>query len=46
MSIKKIYLLIGITTASVFLTGISAQAQTTESPNENTLIIAENLEKI
>ncbi len=45
MSLKKIYLLIGITTASVFLTGISAQAQTTESPNENTLIIAENLEK-
>ncbi len=46
MSLKKIYLLIGMTTASVFLTGISAQAQTTESPNENTLIIAENLEKI
>lgn len=46
MSLKKIYLLIGMTTASVFLTGISAQAQATESPNENTLIIAENLEKI
>jgi hypothetical protein len=46
MSSKKIYLLIGMTTASVFLTGISAQAQTTESPKENTLIIAENLEKI
>ena len=46
MSLKKIYLLIGMTTASVLLTGIAAQAQTTESPNENTLIIAENLEKI
>ncbi len=46
MSLKKIYLLIGMTTASVVLTGISAQAQTTESSNENTLIIAENLEKI
>ena len=45
MSLKKIYLLIGMTTASVLLTGISAQAQTTESPNETTLIIAENLEK-
>ena len=46
MSLKKIYLLIGMTTASVGLTRIAAQAQTTESPNENTLIIAENLEKI
>ncbi len=46
MSLTKIYLLIGMTTASVVLTGISAQAQTTESSNENTLIIAENLEKI
>ncbi len=46
MSIKKIYLLIGITTASVFLSGIAAQAQTTESPNKNTLTIAENPEEI
>ncbi len=46
MSLKKIYLLIGMTTASVFLSGLSAQAQATESLEENTLIIAENPEKI
>jgi hypothetical protein len=46
MSLKKIYLLIGITTASVFLSSIAAQAQTTKSPEQNTLIIAESTEKI
>lgn len=45
MSLKNIYLLIGMTTASVVLSGISAQAQTTQSSNKNTLIIAENVEK-
>lgn len=46
MSLKKIYLLIGMTTASVLLVGVSAQAQTTERSDRNTLIIAENGEKI
>lgn len=46
MSLKNIYLLIGMTTASVVLSGISAQAQTTESSNKNTLIIAENVDKV
>ncbi|WP_009632331.1 hypothetical protein [Synechocystis sp. PCC 7509] len=46
MSLKKVYLLIGMTTASIFLSGIAAQAQTTESPERNTLIIAENTEEI
>ena len=45
MSLKNIYLLIGMTTASVVLGAISAQAQTTETPNKKTLIIAENVEK-
>ncbi len=46
MSLKKINLLIGITTASIFLSGVSAQAQTTKSLVQNKLIIAENVEKI
>ncbi len=45
MSLKKFYLVIGMTTASVFLVG-SAQAQTTESGDRNTLIIAENVDAI
>ncbi len=43
---KKIYLLIGMTTASILLAGVSAQAQTTERSDRNTLVIAENKEKI
>lgn len=43
---KKIYLLIGMTAASVLLAGVSAQAQTTQQSDRNTLAIAENEAKI
>jgi hypothetical protein len=46
MSLKNIYLLVGMTTASIVLSGISAQAQTTESSNKNKLIVVKNVEKI
>jgi len=46
INLKKICLLVGMTTASVCVIGVSAQAQTRESSDRNTLIIAENVNKI
>ena len=46
MSSEKIYLLIGLTTASLCLAGGAAQAQTYKSPTPNTLTIAKNVESI
>ncbi len=46
MNLGKIYLLIGMTSASVLLVGVSAQAQTAKLRDQNTLIIAENVNEV